>query len=75
VGDPTLVGGVETIRMSAEHGTVTLREPDLSVKVGDALDFVVGYGDETVCLHDNLYGIRDGIVEVVWPIQGRGKIR
>src|SRR5207248_9108440 len=26
-------------------------------------------------LHDDLYGIRDGVVEHVWPIVGRGKLR
>jgi D-serine deaminase-like pyridoxal phosphate-dependent protein len=72
---PIGLSGVKTIRMSAEHGTVTLAAPDSTVKVGDAFDLIVGYGDSTVFLHDKLYGIRDGIVEVVWPIQGRGKIR
>ncbi|MBI4531547.1 MAG: DSD1 family PLP-dependent enzyme [Candidatus Latescibacteria bacterium] len=76
-GQPQPVGlsGVKTIEMSAEHGNLTLETPDTMVKVGDAFDFVVGYTDETLFLHDNLYGIRDGIVEVVWPIQGRGKLR
>ena len=41
----------------------------------DILDFIVGYGDTTVFLHDKLYGVRDGRVEVVWDIQGRGKLR
>jgi len=54
--------------MSAEHGIVTLAAPDFTVRVGDAFDFIVGYGDSTVFLHDKLYGIRDGAVEVVWPI-------
>jgi D-serine deaminase-like pyridoxal phosphate-dependent protein len=72
---PVNLDGVETIGMSAEHGTLSLAAPNTEVQVGDTLDFVVGYGDATVCLHDELVGVRDGIVEVVWPIQGRGKIR
>ena len=72
---PVGLSGVKAIRMSAEHGTVTLAAPDSTAKVGDAFDFIVGYGDATVCLHDNLYGVRDGTAEVVWPIEGRGKIR
>jgi D-serine deaminase-like pyridoxal phosphate-dependent protein len=74
---PEAVGllGVQSLRMSAEHGTVTLNQPNSEVQVGDALDFVVGYGDETVCLHDRLYGIRGDTIEVVWAIEGRGKIR
>lgn len=66
---------VKTVEMSAEHGAVTLEAPDTTVKVGDAFDFVVGYGDTTVFLYDQLYGIRDGIVEIVWRICGRGKVR
>ena len=72
---PVGLSGVKTVKMSAEHGNVTLEAPDLSVKVGDTLDFIVGYSDATVFLHDKMYGIRDGVVEVVWDIQGRGKIR
>jgi len=26
-------------------------------------------------LHDQIYGVRNGVVEVVWPIEGRGKLR
>ena len=60
---------------SAEHGIITLKEDGNSVKVGDAFDFVVGYGDATVFLHDHIYGIREGMVEAVWPLLGRGKLR
>jgi D-serine deaminase-like pyridoxal phosphate-dependent protein len=73
--EPIGLSDVKAIGMSAEHGKVTLAAPDSTVKVGDAFDFTVGYGDSTVFLHDELYGIRDGIIEVVWTIQGRGKIR
>lgn len=75
VPKPVGLSKVEAIRTSAEHGKVLLVEPDHSVQVGDAFDFLVGYGDETLCLHDRLYGIRHDAVEVVWEIQGRGKIR
>jgi D-serine deaminase-like pyridoxal phosphate-dependent protein len=73
--EPVGLAGVESIRMSAEHATVTLAGPATAVGLGDAYDFLVGYGDETVCLHDTLYGIRDGVVEVAWPILARGKLR
>jgi D-serine deaminase-like pyridoxal phosphate-dependent protein len=72
---PLGLEAMQEIGMSAEHAAVVLREPQPDVRVGDTLDFVVGYGDETVCLHDRLYGIRDGLVEVVWDIEGRGRIR
>jgi len=60
---------------SAEHATLALAAPAEAPHVGDALDFLVGYGDETVCLHDALYGVRDGTVETAWPIAARGKVR
>jgi D-serine deaminase-like pyridoxal phosphate-dependent protein len=74
---PKAIGlaGVASMAMSAEHGVVTLEAPNDAVHVGDAFDFIVGYGDMTVFLHDQLYGVRAGIVEVVWDIQGRGKLR
>jgi len=70
---------VERMVGSAEHGVLTLREPDDpvngTVQMGNAFDFMVGYGDATVFLHDHLYGIRNDVVEVVWPVVGRGKLR
>lgn len=66
---------IKSMSSSAEHGVITLSEPDDTIKIGDAFDFMVGYGDATVFLHDHMYGVRNGIVEVVWPILGRGKLR
>jgi D-serine deaminase-like pyridoxal phosphate-dependent protein len=67
---PQAVGlpGVTCLRTSAAHGVVWLSRPEPAVQVGDMLDFLVGYGDETLCLHRRLYGLRNGKVEVVWPI-------
>jgi len=39
------------------------------------VEFVAGYSDTTVFLHDELYGTREDRVEIVWPILGRGKLR
>ena len=66
---------VERMGFSAEHGNLTLQTPNDTLQVGDLLDFVVGYGDATVYLHDMLYGIRHGIVETAWVVQGRGKLQ
>ena len=73
--EPVGLTGVVSFATSAEHGTLTLDAPNHTLEVGDTLDFLVGYGDETVCLHDTLLGLRAGTVETVWPIQGRGKVR
>lgn len=72
---PVGLDQVKSVRMSAEHGIVTLEAPDPAIKVGTAFDFLVGYTDMTLFLHDHLYGVRAGLVETIWPVVGRGKIR
>lgn len=72
---PMGIDNVKNVVFSAEHGIVTLETPNTTLKVGDVFDILVGYSDATVFLHDQLYGIRQGIVETAWPILGRGKLR
>ena len=73
-----LIQGREDISVeffSAEHGTLKLEPSAEHLAMGDQLELIVGYGDLTTCLHDEMYGFRKGRLEVVWPILGRGKIR
>lgn len=72
---PIGVDGLSSLSLSAEHCTVETAVSNDNLKVGDTLEFIVGYGDSTVMLHDDMYGIRNGMVETIWAIQGRGKIR
>ena len=75
--DPVPIGisGVTSVGLSAEHGKVELAEPSETPRVGDKIEFVIGYSDVTVALHDEIYGLRDGIVETVWPLLGRGRLQ
>ena len=52
---------------------IHLAEENTSLRPGDPLDYMVGYGDNTVFLHERLYGIRNGEVETIWEVKGRGK--
>ncbi len=72
---PLGVPNVSSIDLSAEHARIVLDQPSETPRLGDTIEFVVGYSDTTVMLHDEIFGIRDGKVEVVWPILGRGKLR
>ncbi|HEX8966963.1 MAG TPA: DSD1 family PLP-dependent enzyme [Chloroflexota bacterium] len=72
---PLIETPLTRMALSAEHTIVELAEPDARLKVGDRIQFIVGYSDTTTMLHDELYGVRDGRVEAVWPILGRGKLR
>ncbi len=71
---PLDLSHVISVVPSAEHGVVTLSEPNADIRIGQAFDFVVGYHDSTVFLHDTLVGVRQGRVEALWSIQGRGKL-
>jgi D-serine deaminase-like pyridoxal phosphate-dependent protein len=72
---PIGIHEVKSVSLSAEHGCLELERPNLDLKVGNKVEWIVGYGDTTVCLHDVMYGVREGIVEAVWPILARGKVR
>jgi len=72
---PLGIDGVTGVGFSAEHGVINTSDPAELPAVGDKLMWVVGYGDTTIALHDDLVGHRNGVVEVVWPISARGKLR
>ncbi|MDQ6671874.1 MAG: DSD1 family PLP-dependent enzyme [Chloroflexota bacterium] len=75
VPQPVLNTPVQRVGLSAEHATIELQVPSTSPQVGDKIEFIVGYTDTTVHLHEELYAVRDGRVEAVWPVVGRGKLR
>ncbi len=64
---------VEMGGLSAEHGNLKVG-PNANLKVGQKLELTSGYGDDTIFLHNEVYGIRNDHVEVVWDIPGRGKL-
>jgi D-serine deaminase-like pyridoxal phosphate-dependent protein len=76
---PSFVVGYEDsarfTRLSAEHGELELDEPARGLKIGDRLELVPGYSDMTNVLHNEFYGIRNGQVEVIWPLVGRGRLQ
>jgi D-serine deaminase-like pyridoxal phosphate-dependent protein len=72
---PRLDIPVRSVGLSAEHATVELDAPSATPEVGEKIEFLVGYTDTTVHLHDELYAVCDGRVEAVWPVPGRGKLR
>jgi D-serine deaminase-like pyridoxal phosphate-dependent protein len=69
---PLGVPDVAALALSAEHGKITLTAAHDRPRVGETIEFVIGHGDSTVVLHDELWGIRDGLVETRWPLLARG---
>jgi D-serine deaminase-like pyridoxal phosphate-dependent protein len=72
---PVGLGEAGSVKLSAEHATIELAAPRAAPGGGEHVEFVAGYCDSTVCLHDELYGVRADHLEVIWPILGRGKLR
>jgi len=73
--EPKNVEAASQLRLSAEHAAFELKQPNERPKVGDKIEFEVGYSDTTICLHDSLVGTRKSFIEVVWPILGRGMLQ
>lgn len=75
---PPTVKGIETsqpIALSAEHGKIVLDSPCETPRVGERIEFWVGFGDQCNHLHEHFCGIRNGLVEVIWPIAARGRLQ
>jgi D-serine deaminase-like pyridoxal phosphate-dependent protein len=72
-GFPSPIGveGVQSVVLSAEHGTLEFTQPNDTLRVGDTVEFIPGYTDSTVCLHDEMVVLRNGVVEAAWVIPGR----
>ncbi|MET4693822.1 3-hydroxy-D-aspartate aldolase BhcC [Endozoicomonas lisbonensis] len=62
---------VEYIKCSDEHGIIS--DPEGVLKVNDKLKLVPGHCDPTCNVHDYYVGVRNGIVETLWPVSARGK--
>ena len=72
-GLPVIFGreDVKYVKCSDEHGVIEDKEGVLSVN--DKLRLVPGHCDPTCNVHDWYVGVRNGVVEEVWPVSARGK--
>lgn len=72
-GLPVVFGrtDVKYVKCSDEHGVID--DPQGVLKVNDKLRLVPGHCDPTCNVHDWYVGVRNGVVETVWPVSARGK--
>ncbi|HVL35839.1 MAG TPA: DSD1 family PLP-dependent enzyme [Burkholderiales bacterium] len=63
--------GLEYTHASDEHGWI---EGASLPPLGEKLLLVPGHCDPTVNLYDWYVGVRDGVVEALWPITARGAV-
>lgn len=64
-------------KMNEEHGYVDIQTcaDQNRPGVGDLLRVIPNHVCTAVNLHDIAYGVRNNVVEVIWDIQARGKLR
>jgi D-serine deaminase-like pyridoxal phosphate-dependent protein len=75
-GLPRLIApaGWELTGLSEEHGHLR-RIDGAALRPGDKVELVPNHGCTTINLHDEYHVIRRGVLEAVWPIAARGKVR
>ena len=61
--------------VSEEHGIIDLSRSEKKPKVGEAINVIPNHCCVVSNMVDEVYGLRDGKVEVVWPVAARGKVR
>jgi D-serine deaminase-like pyridoxal phosphate-dependent protein len=60
---------------SEEHGIVDLSASAKRPKVGEVVNVIPNHCCVVTNMMDEIYGVRGGKVEVVWPVAARGKVR
>jgi len=59
--------------LSAETGHVFYREPGKKLSLGECLEIVPNNATLVINIHDQIYGVRNGVVERVISVTGRGR--
>ena len=72
---PLGVPRVKEVQLYAEHSRLELEAPSDSPRVGDRVEFIPGYTDSTIHLHEEIIVLRNERIETVWDVVGRGKIK
>ena len=75
-GIPKVVepAGLEVLKLNAEH-TILSRDAAAAVEPGDRVTMIPHYSDSTMLLHRQLFAVRAGVVEDVWPIAAAGMLQ
>ncbi|MHB1133930.1 MAG: DSD1 family PLP-dependent enzyme [Chloroflexota bacterium] len=67
------IPGASLKKLSEEHGTIVFDAPNRELQPGDKIELIVSHGCTTINLYDRYFAVRDGQLEAVWPVAGRGK--
>ncbi|MDA0991103.1 MAG: DSD1 family PLP-dependent enzyme [Verrucomicrobia bacterium] len=76
-GLPRVVGtpGAQFTKLSEEHGTLALEGAARDLELGDVVHLMPSHTGTTINLHDYYFCVREGVLEEVVEVAGRGKFR
>lgn len=60
------------VSLNEEHGIISFKDIASKLKIGQKVHLIPSHCCNTVNLHDYMYVVRNGILEAIWPILGRG---
>ena len=63
------------VNLSEEHGVVDLAACRARPEIGEVVEVVPNHCCVVSNMVDEVYGVRDGTVEAVWPVAARGEVR
>ena len=61
--------------LSEEHATVDLSKSPKRPEIGEVVDVIPNHCCSVSNMNDEVHGVRNGVVEVTWPVAARGKVR
>ena len=67
--------GAFVASLSEEHATIDLSQCKARPKVGEVVSVIPNHCCVVSNMNDEVYGVRNGVVEVTWPVAARGKVR
>ncbi len=63
------------VALSEEHAMVDLADSPERPEIGEVVNVIPNHCCVVSNMVDEVYGIRDGAVEIVWPVAARGAVR
>jgi len=67
--------GAHISALSEEHAIVDLTQSAARPKIGEVVDVIPNHCCSVSNMNDEIHGVRDGLVEITWPVAARGKVR
>lgn len=67
--------GAVVANLSEEHGILDLSRAERRPKVGEVVSIVPNHCCVVSNMVDEVYAVRGGMVEAIWPVAARGKVR